>query len=59
MDGIEKSIKNIGDLDMLKSTLFPKLEERNSKLGVTKEISNKVKESFIMTMEMGLKTKLT
>ena len=59
MDGLKHTIKNVGDLDMLKSTKFPRLEERNTKMGCTKEISDKIKQSFIMTMEMGLKSKLT
>jgi len=59
MEGIEKTVKNLSDLEFLKSTTFPKLQEENTKLGVTKDMSEKIHKSFIMTMEMGLKQNLT
>ena len=59
MEQFEKAINNLSNLDFLKENMFPKIQEDNNALGVTANMAEKVQKAFIMTLEMGLKQKLT
>lgn len=59
MEQFEKATNQISNLDYMKEHMFRKIQEDNKSMGVNGNMIEKVQKAFIMTLEMGLKQKLT
>jgi hypothetical protein len=59
MEQFEKSTHQISNLDYLKEHMFKRIQGDNKEMGVTGNMIDKIQKAFIMTLEMGLKQKLT